>query len=319
MSHGQLPNLIIAGVSRSGTTSLFWWLAQHPAICRSDVKEVRYFSAIRHGRPLAPIEEYTAHFRHRDGEPFALEASPAYAYGGRPVADAIADLLDEPRIIISLRDPVERFVSFYSFMRSRLAIPADMDRGSYLRHCEELALTGRDRQRQNFPYFALTTGVYVDFVDDWIDVFGDHLRIVFFDDLVADARATVRGLAGWLSIDADVVDAFELAVENRTVSIRNAGLQQAALAANRRFGRFFGRHRSLKRNLRQLYYSLNAQRSPAPAAPPVDDDLVHLRSVYAEPNERLAQVLRSHGYRDLPAWLPSPRRPSPTTVATDGR
>jgi hypothetical protein len=43
----KLPNLIIAGAQKAGTSSLFWYLAQHPQICASDRKELRYFTPRR--------------------------------------------------------------------------------------------------------------------------------------------------------------------------------------------------------------------------------------------------------------------------------
>ena len=79
----RLPNLVIAGVSRAGTTSLFRYLAQHPDVGTSDVKELRYFSAVRHGQPLEPLDMYAAHFK-ACTQAFAVEATPGYFYGGEP-------------------------------------------------------------------------------------------------------------------------------------------------------------------------------------------------------------------------------------------
>ncbi len=45
----RVPNLVIVGVVKSGTTSLFNYLSQHPDICPSDVKETRYFDPLRFG------------------------------------------------------------------------------------------------------------------------------------------------------------------------------------------------------------------------------------------------------------------------------
>lgn len=301
----HLPNLIIAGVTKAGTTSLFWWLSQHPEICRSDVKEVRYFSAVRHGRPLPPVEEYAAHFRHRGDERYAMEASPAYAYGGRPLAETVADVLEDPRILICLREPVDRFVSFHTFMRSRLAIPRDMTLGAYLERCQVMRERGEDRRRENFPYFALTTGYYDEYLPDWFDVFGHRVRVVFFDDLVSRPAHTLRTVVSWLGLDPDPVDGFDLTPENRTVPVRSAAAQRTALAANRRLRRFFGRHRTLKRRLRQAYLAANADRRPhRDDAGPTAADLAQLQLLYAASRERVGRLLIEQGYRSLPAWLP---------------
>jgi len=51
-----LPNLVIAGVAKCGTTSLFSMLGQHPQILASDLKELNYFSPLADGKPLPPLE-----------------------------------------------------------------------------------------------------------------------------------------------------------------------------------------------------------------------------------------------------------------------
>src|SRR5688500_8554449 len=64
----RLPNLIIAGVPKGGTTSLFRYLAQHPDICAARNKELRYFDAVRYGEPVAPLSSYAEHFGHWTGQ-----------------------------------------------------------------------------------------------------------------------------------------------------------------------------------------------------------------------------------------------------------
>src|SRR3712207_9448996 len=64
----RLPNLIIAGVGKGGTTSLFRYLGQHPQVCASRVKELRYFQSLRYGEPMAPLDQYTRHFAHWNGQ-----------------------------------------------------------------------------------------------------------------------------------------------------------------------------------------------------------------------------------------------------------
>src|SRR5688572_22585305 len=93
---GRLPNLVIAGVPKAGTTSLFSYLTQHPEVCGSDVKEPRYFNPLRLGSELGPIEDYAAHFGHCAGQRYAMEASPGYSYGGGPLARGLREALPDP-------------------------------------------------------------------------------------------------------------------------------------------------------------------------------------------------------------------------------
>src|SRR3954447_11498443 len=87
-----VPNVVVVGVSRAGTTSMFNALAWHPDVCGSDIKEVRYFTPLRYGQPLAPLEDYANHFRHASGERLVLEATPGYFYGGQNTAATLKKL-----------------------------------------------------------------------------------------------------------------------------------------------------------------------------------------------------------------------------------
>ena len=136
-TEGRLPNLVIAGVPKAGTTSLFSYLAQHPEVCGSDVKEPRYFNPLRLGGELGPIEEYTAHFAHCAGQRYAMEASPGYFYGGRTLARGLLEALPDPRVVLILRAPGERCWSWFRFVKTRLHIPKDMSFDVYLDRCEE--------------------------------------------------------------------------------------------------------------------------------------------------------------------------------------
>ncbi|MBA2561058.1 MAG: hypothetical protein H0V07_14455, partial [Propionibacteriales bacterium] len=73
-------------MSKAGTTSLFDYLGQHPEVCPSDVKELRYFSPLRYGEETAPITTYSAHFDSCTQQKYAMEATPGYFYGGAALA-----------------------------------------------------------------------------------------------------------------------------------------------------------------------------------------------------------------------------------------
>src|SRR5665809_53913 len=123
----RLPNLLIAGVSRAGTTSLFRYLGQHPDVCASDVKELRYFTPLRYGDPPGPVETYAAHFGGCADTRYRLEATPGYFYGGRALARGIHEVCPaDSRVVVSLRSPADRCWSWFSFVKSRLRIPQGM-------------------------------------------------------------------------------------------------------------------------------------------------------------------------------------------------
>lgn len=275
-----LPNLVIAGVSKAGTTSLFNYLGQHPDICRSDLKELRYFTPIRLGRQLGPLEEYASHFNHCDGQKYRLEATPNYYYGGAALARALHETCPDARVLISFRSPPERCWSLFNFWKSRLRIPKDMTFDAYLDRCEELHRAGAGAgarggaepenhafEPENQAFGGLSGGCYSNWLEAWHAEFKDSLSVVDFDDIVAQPVSLIKDICRWLVLEEDVVDGFRFLVENKTEQYRRKGLQKVALSVNRRGGRFFGDHPSIKRRLRRAYYVVNRQHSRG-AVPP---------------------------------------------------
>lgn len=102
-----LPNIIIIGAQKAGTTSLFRYLEQHPQIIGSQPKEVHFFD---NNFDLGPLW-YRSHFPYRSNQ-LLLEASPyylCYPY----CAQRIYELVPNIKLIALLRNPTERAISHY--------------------------------------------------------------------------------------------------------------------------------------------------------------------------------------------------------------
>lgn len=295
----RLPNLIIAGVSKAGTTSLFNYLARHPDVGTSDVKEVRYFTPLRSGKPLEPLATYTAHFPNCSDRKVVLEATPGYFYGGRAIASAIRASCPGVRVLVSLRTPEERCWSWFGFVKSRLRIPKEITFEQYLDRCEELHRAGVDGEVEHQPYWGLGGGCYAQWFDSWVHEFGDRYRVLFFDDLVSDPASLVTSVCGWLGLETAPLEAFDYAVENKTEQYRHRGLQRAAVTLNRRLEQALRRHPTVKRRLRRGYYLLN--RAPTESGMP-PDQWERLRAFYRPYNEQLAEQLAAVGLRLPPSW-----------------
>jgi hypothetical protein len=295
----RLPNLVIAGVGKAGTTSLFWYLSQHPDVCPSRVKEIGYFKAlVEGGVTLPPIDEYRGHFDRCAGERYRLEASPQYFHGGTRVIEAMREVLGTPKVILMFRDPVDRMWSQYRFMRTRLSdLPADVPFEMYADRCLEMRRTRQPLGPESRRYWAVQGGFYVEHLDPWVDAFGDDLRLVFFERLATAPELVFGELCAWLEVE-EHAGSISFSVENRTVPVRSRALQRIALAANDE--RFLRRHRRLKGPLRRLYYAVN--RRPTREAMPTETER-RLREEFAPGNRTLAAKVTALGYRDLPGWL----------------
>jgi hypothetical protein len=120
----MLPGFLIVGAQRCGTTSMYRTLSQHPAVRKAVLhKGVHYFD-MNYERPIG---WYRAHFplaagigraRPAAGQPLTFESSPYYMF--HPLAaDRIATDLPDVKLLVLLRDPVERAYSAYAHERAR--------------------------------------------------------------------------------------------------------------------------------------------------------------------------------------------------------
>ena len=290
---------VIAGVNKAGTTSLFVSLSEHPDVVASAIKETRYFLPARYGEPLEPATVWDGYFAAAPDRPVRLEATPSYFYGGTAVADAMASVLERPRIVLVLREPVARAISFFEYQKVRLRLPSEMPMSKYLAVADRL--TDDDfLDPENEKYMAFRGGCYADFLHPWLDTFGtERIAVLGFEALIGEPTPTLRNLAIFLELDPAGFPDNALSSENRTVGYRNARIQRVALATNDRLEHFFRRQPGLERRLRAVYYRVNgrARHVSVPAA--VQEELA---ARYEEPNRRLASVLGAAG-SPLPGWL----------------
>ena len=124
-----LPNFIIAGVARCGTTSLYHYLLQHPNIKMCAIKEPKFFGheqlTFPHNGPgdawydervIKDLERYMELFVEGSAQVAVGEASSNYFYHHEASVPAIKSLLGDVKIIICLRDPIARAWSAYMNM-----------------------------------------------------------------------------------------------------------------------------------------------------------------------------------------------------------
>lgn len=298
MTWGNLPNFIVVGVSRAGTTTLFNALSTHPQVCGSSTKETRYFQAVRYGEPLAPIGDYEAYFRRHTDEPVTMECTPDYFYGGVSTAQAIKEVCD-PRVTIILREPISRLISFYRFMQGRLQIPADMTLQQYVQRCQSVPETDMNRRSANV-YTGLWGGQYARFLPAWLDAYPGRCDVYFFDDLLADPVTLLADQCGRLGIDPLGLPTNAEA-ENTSEQYRSRTAQRVAATAAKRSRALFRRYPALYARSRQAYEALN-QRETA-ETPLAETVRREISAVYQPWNELLTQQLHDAGQAAVPDWL----------------
>jgi hypothetical protein len=295
---GRLPNLLIAGVPKAGTSSLFRYLEQHPDICAASAKEIRYFKPLQEDRRLESLDSYRRWFAHCCGQRYAMEATPMYSYGGRRIVTAIRDTLDNPRIAISLREPVDRLWSAYTFQRTKGHLKEVPSFEAYLAICER-----KYREPDiGFHFRGIEISLYGDYLADWFAIFGDNVKVVFTDHLFRNPKATVVELCRWLGVDHEIADSFDYGVRNKTAHAKSIAFSRKARSLKRAGDRVLRRYPPLAETLRKAYVRINTGQLEEKLT---EDTRRRLEERFRESNAAVARLLRSRGYESLPAWLTS--------------
>lgn len=208
------PNLFVVGAAKAGTTSLWRYLDQHPDIFMSPVKEPHFFSSFTPG--LFPAvkdeDEYLRLFRDAGDAPLRGEASASYLWD-RKSPGAIHGRSPDARIVISLRDPVERAYAFYW-----TGVKYGGNQEPFLDAVRgELALP--ESQWHDTLYVGYS--LYADAVERYLHAFDENVHVLFFEELNADTRREMRRLFKLLDVDPRVADTMDLERHNPFALPRN--------------------------------------------------------------------------------------------------
>ncbi|MFL5495516.1 MAG: sulfotransferase family protein [Gemmatimonadales bacterium] len=206
-----LPNFIVIGAAKAGTTVLYWHLAEHPAVFMSAVKETNYFAygvddtgrllygdPELHQFPVQSLRDYERLFAGA-GESAAIgEASPIYLECPQ-AAGRIRGALPDARLICVLRHPVERAYSDYQmYLRSRgqrLDPARDLTAGAaWARPDSHWMRIGRYHP-QLARYFAAFPR--------------ERIHVFLFDDLRRDTLGTLQQVYRFLGVDPTFVPDLE--------------------------------------------------------------------------------------------------------------
>jgi hypothetical protein len=247
----------------------------------SAVKEPRFFSGSRSLPSVTDRDSYLRLFAGARGEKLRGEATPSYLWRKR-VPEAIRGVSPEARIVISLREPVDWTHSAY--LRN---VEDGIEDRTFLEAVSD-DLAHRRAAPDRSPY--VRPALYARSVDRYKQSFGGRVTVLFFEDLAADPRGTMRWLYGALGVDAGFAARFNPKPQNQYALPRNAAVKR--LLAGRRLARGL-----IPAALRKGLF--NAMMTPAPKPEPDPESVRVLREVY-EPDVAALQALLG---RPLPqAW-----------------
>jgi len=199
----MLPNFLLIGAARCGTTSLYEILRSHADIYLPASKRPEPHFFLKHEEYRKGLRYYEDRYFPCDSRALAIgEASTSYIFGAH-VPERVAQALPHVKSIAILRNPIERaFSGYWHTVKSGLehlsfevAIDLEQDRSN---EC----LRGLAMEIRPFAYAA--RGDYHEQISRWCTYFPrESLHIVVFDDLLNEPNSVLQGLAKFLGVDAE--------------------------------------------------------------------------------------------------------------------
>ncbi len=204
-----LPNFIILGAAKAGTTAIYHYMSQHPHVGMSRVKETNYFAL--EGGPIDfrgpgdrdsinrfsvnTAEGYQEQFRHAEGADAIGEVSPLYLYS-EEVPGRLARSVPRAKLIAILRDPAERaYSAFLHLIRDGRETTADFAEGLRL---EDSRVA--DRWEHIWHYRRM--GLYHDQLRRYFDRFDrDQIRVHTYQDFRSRPAAILADLFRFIGVD----------------------------------------------------------------------------------------------------------------------
>lgn len=254
-----VPDLIIAGVTRAGTTSLFNYLSDHSDICPASLKENRFFLDRDYPLPRLHhydegLEKHEEFFAHCSPAQVRLAAEPDYLYSPG-TAERIRDSLPGVHLIFILREPISRLISWHRFAKQNGFLAAGVSFEEYVTmqlHNSETSQPVPQHLR------ALEQGLYSKYLQRYFQVFGrDQIRVVQLEALEQAPRSLMQQICSFIGVEPSFYDSYHFQVHNPSVDLRNATVQRLYHELARQLRTRVHSRRMLRRALRNIRHSLH--------------------------------------------------------------
>lgn len=207
-----LPDLLIAGCQKGGTSSLHTYLAQHPKMFPGDIKEIHFFDGglqdewdkYAAGEPL-----YRSYFpqasKVRAAGGLTFEASPTYMFS--PYApERMAAMVPDAKIVLLLRDPVERAISHYFHESRRGRESLDIE-AAFQAEQERLApaiASGNFKSQAWIRHSYVERGLYAKQIKRLLEYYNQsQIKIYDSADLFAAPATIVEDVLTFVGLSAD--------------------------------------------------------------------------------------------------------------------
>lgn len=205
-----MPNFLIIGAQKAGTTSLYYYLRQHPQIYMSQEKEAHFFSYENEDLnfressrnltiPITNIENYRKLFQEVSSEIAIGEASPSYLYIPKAV-ERIQNYVPDAKLIAILRNPTDRAYSNF--------LHCVQDGREQLTDFEQALRVEKARISDNWGamWHYVQKGFYYTQLKRFFDRFNpNQIRVYLYEDLQTSPINLVQDIFQFLGVDKEFV------------------------------------------------------------------------------------------------------------------
>ena len=272
-----LPNLVGCGAGKSGTTSLYYYLSEHPDIFMASAKEIHFFSRyFEQG-----VDWYQGQFAGHKNEKIVGEFSTSYLMD-KSVPKRMQTILPNAKLLFIFRNPIDRAYSNYLFS---LSLGTQVSEGSF----SELI-----RRKEGFDEY-IDPGFYVDHIREYQKYFNlGQVYVMFTENLKSQPLQEMQRCYDFLGVDPsfqpDVSSVFNKTVvssnglrnkiDKKWLALKNS-IKPHFLWMPKDFRKMFSK---AEQNFRSVLLS---DEKPILA----NDDELYLRNLYWEKNQQLAELL----------------------------
>lgn len=193
----KLPNFLIIGVQKAGTSSINRYLKEHPQVYMSPLKETNFLTNVSkdsqqndssQSKRITTFEQYAQLFENVDDEIAIGEASPNYLFHYQSSSELIHQYLPQAKLIAIIRDPSERAYS------------------DYLMHVREAKYKGKSLVEQlktsSQTSYTLLKGLYYQPLKHFVEKFGsDQIQVYLYEDFCRSPLMFMQTLYEFIGVD----------------------------------------------------------------------------------------------------------------------
>jgi hypothetical protein len=296
----MMPNFLVIGAARSGTTALYTYLRQHPDVFMSPRKEANFFAFENEvldfegpgpeyvNNSINALADYQALFDGVANESAIGEASPLYLYSENAPQRIYAHVPDI-KLIAILRNPIEQAFSHYLYAKRQVLEPLD----DFMAALQAENQRKQDQWQPLFQYSQFPK--YHQQLQRYYDIFpAEQIRIYLYEDFQSGQEALLKDIFSFIGVDETF--AADLTYRPNAGGIPKSRLLQDLVMKPHAVTNLLGRilPEDTKRRIRDAISSRNLETPKlAPAA------REHLRAELSEDIQSLQSLIG----RDLSHWL----------------